>query len=157
MRAWAKKSHHGISALTRRGRYSVSYIRASSSHLVRLQQRPEEGSHHEPNRPTPGSRSSQPPEMLEINVCCLNQSMVLSCLPGGSDGRESAYNEGDLGSILGLGKSPGGRHGTPFQYSNLENNHGQRNLVGYSPWGCKESDTTERLSTYMVLIVAWTD
>ena len=33
--------------------------------------------------------------------------------------------------------------GTPLQYSCLENPHGQRSLVGYSPWGCKESDTTE--------------
>ena len=41
--------------------------------------------------------------------------------PGGSDSREYAYNEGDLGSILGLGKSPGGGHDNPFQYSHLEN------------------------------------
>ena len=33
-----------------------------------------------------------------------------------------------------------------LQCSCLENPHGQRNLVGYSPWGCKESDTTEQLS-----------
>ena len=44
---------------------------------MRLQQRPEEGSHYEPNRPTPRSRSSQPPETLEINVCCLSQSWYL--------------------------------------------------------------------------------
>ena len=53
-------------------------------------------------------------------------------------------NVGDLGSIPGLGKSPGGGHGSPLQYSCLENPHGQRSQVGYSPWGCKESDTTER-------------
>ena len=38
-------------------------------------------------------------------------------------------------------------HGNPLQYSCLENPHGQRSLAGYSPWGHKESDTTERLST----------
>ena len=43
----------------------------------------------------------------------------------------------DLGSIPGLGRSPGGGHGYPLQYSCLENPHGQRCLVGYSPWGCK--------------------
>ena len=43
--------------------------------------------------------------------------------------------------------SPGGGHDNPLQYSYLENPHGQRSLVGYSPWGHKESDTTERLST----------
>ena len=65
----------------------------------------------------------------------------------GSDGKESACNVGDLGSILGLGGSPGGRHGNPLQYSCVENPHGQRSLAGYSPWGHKESDTTEKLST----------
>ena len=39
----------------------------------------------------------------------------------------------DPGSIPGSGRSPGGRHGNPFQYSCLENPHGQRSLVGYSP------------------------
>ena len=45
--------------------------------------------------------------------------------------------------IPGLGISPGGGNGNPFQYSCLEN--GRRSLVGYSPWGRKESDTTEQL------------
>ena len=67
--------------------------------------------------------------------------------PGGSDGKESACNAGDLGSIPGLGRSPGGGHGNPLQYSCLENPQGQRSLVGYSPWSHKESDTTEWLST----------
>ena len=61
--------------------------------------------------------------------------------------KESTCNAGDLGSIPGLGKSLGGGHGNPFQYSCLENPRGQRSLVGYSPWGHKESDTTEQLST----------
>ena len=66
--------------------------------------------------------------------------------PGDSDSKESTSNVGDLGSITGLGSSPGGRHGKPLQYSCLENPHGQRSLAGYSPWGRKESDTTEQLS-----------
>ena len=53
--------------------------------------------------------------------------------PGGSVGKESTYNEGDLGSVPGLGRSPGGGHGNPLQYSCLQNPHGQRSLVGYSP------------------------
>ena len=68
-------------------------------------------------------------------------------LPGGSDGKESTCNAGNLGLIPGLGRSPGGGHGNPHQYLCLENPHGQRSLVGYSPWGRKESDTTEQLST----------
>ena len=47
-----------------------------------------------------------------------------------------------LGSIPGWGRSPGGGHGTPLQYSCLENPHGQRSLEGYSPGGA-ESDTTQ--------------
>ena len=38
-------------------------------------------------------------------------------------------------------------HGNPLQYSCLENPHGQRSLAGYCPWGHKESDMTEGLST----------
>ena len=41
--------------------------------------------------------------------------------PGGSDGKESTCNMGDLGSILGLGRSPGEGNGNPPQYSCLEN------------------------------------
>ena len=67
--------------------------------------------------------------------------------PGGSDGKESPCNAEDLGLIPGLGRSPGGGHGNPLQYSCLENPHGQKSLVGFSPWGCKASDTVEQLST----------
>ena len=42
-------------------------------------------------------------------------------LPWCSDSKASAYNAGDLGSISGLGRSPGGGNGTPLQYSCLEN------------------------------------
>ena len=72
---------------------------------------------------------------------------VFMGFPGGSDDKESTCNMGDLGSIPELGRSPRGRHGNPLQYFCLENPHGQRNLEGYSPWGCKELDMTERLST----------
>ena len=63
--------------------------------------------------------------------------------PGGSNSKESACNVGNSGSALGSGRSPREGNSYPFQYSCLENPHGQRDLVGYSPWGCKESDTTE--------------
>ena len=56
---------------------------------------------------------------------------------GGSDGKESKYNVGDLGSIPGLERSPGGGHGNPLQDSWLENPNGQRSLVDYSPWVAK--------------------
>ena len=70
-------------------------------------------------------------------------------------GKESACNVEDLGSIPGLGRSPGGGHGNPLQYSSLENPHGQRSLAGYSPWDRKESDMTEQLSTSCNIKQAW--
>ena len=65
--------------------------------------------------------------------------------PGGSAGKESACSAGDVGSIPGSGRSPGEGNGNPLQYSCPENPLGQRNLVGYRPWGHRESDMTERL------------
>ena len=44
---------------------------------------------------------------------------------------------------LGQEDSPGGGNGNPLQCSCLKNPHGQRSLVGYSLWGCKESDMSE--------------
>jgi len=54
--------------------------------------------------------------------------------PGDSDSKEeSACNEGDLDLIPELGRSSGGGHGNPLQYSCLGSPHGQRSLVAYSP------------------------
>ena len=64
----------------------------------------------------------------------------LYSFPESSVGKESTCNAGDLGSIPGLGRSPGERKGYPLQYSGLENS------MDSSPRGRKESDTTERLS-----------
>jgi len=57
------------------------------------------------------------------------------------------------GSIPGSGRSPGEGNGNPLQYSCLENPHGQRRLEGYSPWGLKESDTTEQVSMHSYVIL----
>ena len=66
--------------------------------------------------------------------------------PGSSDCKESACNAGDLGSIPGLGKSPGEGEQvlTPVFWPGEA--HGQRRLAGCSPWGHKELDRTQRLS-----------
>ena len=87
---------------------------------------------------------------LHIPVTLLNTTGF----PGGSVGKEAACNAGDAsdaGLIPGLGRFPGGGHGNTLQYSSLDNSHGQRSLVGCSPWGRKESDKTERLSTAQML------
>ena len=63
--------------------------------------------------------------------------------PSGQTGKESACNAGGSGTIPGLGRSPAGGICYPHHYSCLENLHGQRSLMDYSPWGHKESDATE--------------
>ena len=55
--------------------------------------------------------------------------------PGSSAGKESAYNAGDLGSIPGLGTSPGEGNGYPLQYSGLENS------MDYAVHGVTKSQT----------------
>ena len=67
-------------------------------------------------------------------------------LPKWLDGKESVYNVGDPGSILGSGRSPGEGNGNPLQVFLPGKSHGQRSLAGYSPWDCKEWDTTEQLT-----------
>ena len=56
-------------------------------------------------------------------------AVVVKSLPA------SAGDVRDMGLILESGRSPGGGHGNPLQYSCLENPHGQRSLAGYNPWG----------------------
>ena len=58
-------------------------------------------------------------------------------------GKESVCNAGDVVSIPGSGRSPGGGHGNSLQVFLPGESHRQRSLEGYSPWGCKELDMTE--------------
>ena len=64
-----------------------------------------------------------------------NHPLHILGLPAGSVSKESACKVGDLGLIPGLGRSPGEGNSNPLQCSYLENPHGQRSLVGYSPRG----------------------
>ena len=57
----------------------------------------------------------------------------------------------DFSSLAGGCGHEGEGNGTPLQYSCLEKSHGQRNLVGCSPWGSEESDTTERFHFHFSL------
>ena len=63
----------------------------------------------------------------------------------------SACNVGDVGSIPGSGRSPGEGNGNPLQVFWPGKSHGQRSLAGYSLWGRKESDMTERLHFHFSL------
>ena len=70
-------------------------------------------------------------------------SQLILC---GSAGKESTYNVGDLGSIPGLGRSPGEGNRYPLQYSGLKNSMD-------SPWGLKGLDMTERLSLSLFQLI----
>ena len=72
--------------------------------------------------------------------------------PGGAEGKASACSAGDPGSIPGSGGCPGEGNGNPFQLLFPGESHGWRRLVGYSPWGHKESDTTEWLHSLTLRI-----
>ena len=82
-----------------------------------------------------------------VMCICLYMCIWINGLRWWLSGKDSTCHARDQGLIPGLGQSPGGGHGNPLQYSCLENPHGQRSLMGCSQWGCKESDTTEQLST----------
>ena len=66
-------------------------------------------------------------------LSCTTQPLLKPSI-GGSNGKEFTCHAGDLGSIPGLGRSPGGKHDNTLQYFFLENPHGQRSLASYSPW-----------------------
>ena len=70
---------------------------------------------------------------------------TLGGFPGGSNDQDSACNAGDWDLIPRLGRSLGEGNDNPFQYFCVESSR-MGSLVGYSPWGRKESDRTEQLS-----------
>ena len=71
-------------------------------------------------------------------------------------GKEFACTAGDLSLIPALGRSPGEGNDYTLQYSCLENSHGQRSLMGYSPWGCRELDVTEHTHKNCYYLKKWT-
>ena len=72
--------------------------------------------------------------------------------PGGSDGKASACNVGDPGFNPWVGKIPWRGKWQPTPVLLPGKFHGQRSLVGYSPWGRRESDTTERLHFHFLSV-----
>ena len=82
-------------------------------------------------------------ETVKIVSMMVDKQNISNTNPDDSDSKESACDAGDLGSNPGLERTPGEGNGNPLPYSFLENPHVQRILVGYSPWGCQDSDTSE--------------
>ena len=90
--------------------------------------------------------------LVMFSVFYLTYTFVYEDFPGGSDGKVSACNVGGPGFDPWVGKIPWRRKWQPILVLAPGKSHGQRSLVGYSPWGRKQSDTTERLhslSLYM--------
>ena len=105
-----------------------------------------------------GVRQSDPVVHIYIYVLFFVFFPMMVCyrrldFPGGSDNKESACSVEDLGSISGLGRSPGGGHGGPLQYWRGKRQpipvflpgktHGHGSLTAYSPWDRKELDMIE--------------
>ena len=82
-------------------------------------------------------------EWMMMHCVCICRETHMG-FPGGSDSKESACSAGYSGSVLRLGRYPGEGNGNPLQYSSLENSMDRGAWQAtYSPWGHKESDTTE--------------
>ena len=90
---------------------------------------------------SPAQQCSDLETRCDDSICCEDPCW-------GSDGKESARSAEDLGLILGLG-----RDWLPTLVFLPGEFHGQRSLAGYTPWGCTESDTTERLTLTRTLTV----
>ena len=79
---------------------------------------------------------------LSDSIYC-SVGMSQRMLPWSLSSKESACNAGDTGSIPGSGRSPGVRNGNPTPVFLPGKFHGQRSLMGYSPWDHKAPDVTE--------------
>ena len=118
-------------------------------------------------KPTPSLQGPSAPEVLQEEgwagpevlheegwgSCSQSSSLALLTLilgfPEGASGQESPANAGDIwdaASIPGSGRFPWRRQWQPTPVFLPGKPYGKRNLEGYSPWGCKGSDTTERVA-----------
>ena len=89
--------------------------------------------------------SSQKPYLSKANKISDRYQLIKTRgFPGGSLVKNLPANAGDLGSIPGLRRCPGEGNSNPLQYSCLGNPMDRGSLAGYSPWGHKEYNTTQR-------------
>ena len=89
---------------------------------------------------------------MQERVCPYTFKPVLISTPGGSDGKESACNAGDPGSVPGLGGCPGEGRGHPLQCSYLETPR-DRGAQRATVHGVAESDTTKQLSLSLFILM----
>ena len=86
--------------------------------------------------------------MYIIEIFWTTKNTGISNLLGGSDGKDSACQAGDLGFIPRSGRYLV-KEWLPTPVFLPEESHGQRSLVGSTPWDCKESDTTEQNTLWL--------
>ena len=96
-------------------------------------------------------------KQIEVFIFGIFFSKYFWDFPGGSDGKASVYNAGNPGSIPGSGRSPGEGKWKSTPVLLPGKSHGQKSLVGYSPCGLKESDTTEQLRFTLVDTICFVD
>ena len=98
-------------------------------------------------------------DLLMLNLSILLQFLTYVCMylcfSDGLAVRNPPANARDACLIPWVGKIPWRREWQPTPVFLPGEFHGQRRLVGYSPWGCKESDTTERLSRHINIYVLY--
>ena len=78
----------------------------------------------------------------------MSSSFYTCLIPRDAVVKNPPTNAGDVGLVLGLGRSPAEGNISSLQYSCLENPHGQRSLADYNPWGHRELDMTEHTHTH---------
>ena len=95
-------------------------------------------------------KASQKKEYLRFILSGRNGYIIskMQSFPGGSNGKESACNAGDLRFNPWVGKIPCRRERQPTPVFLPGEFCGQRSLAGHNPWGCKESDTNEATNTF---------
>ena len=94
------------------------------------------------------------PTPINMLLFCLSLFLAMLCgFPGGSVVKNPPTSAGNLASIPGSGRSPGGGSGNPFQFSCLKIPWTEE-PCGYSPWGHKELHRTEWLSTHTAMRLA---
>ena len=82
--------------------------------------------------------------VFQFRLCLLEMAQWVNNLPA------NAGDTGDAASVTGLGRAPGEGNGNPLHYSCPGKYRRQRSLVGYSPWGLKESNANRHTHVYQI-------
>ena len=90
--------------------------------------------------------------VITVVFIFMSSSFYACLIPRDAVVKNPPTNAGDVGLVLGSGRSPAEGNISSLQYSCLENLHGQRSLADYSPWGHRELDMTEHTHTFHICL-----